>query len=95
MKPHYWITGHMDLNIWIHFTVSAVLVGLLYHCFRQGRLMARGTRLRHAVIITLMLGLFKEVAVDPHGEVLDLVFNLLGCVLAVWSIRASQRRRRR
>jgi hypothetical protein len=85
----------MDLNIWIHFTVSAVLVSLLYHCFRQSGVMARGTRLRHAVIMTLMLGLFKEVAVDPHGEVLDLLFNFLGCVLAVWSIRASQRRRRR
>ena len=84
----------MDLNIWLHFAVSAALVSLLYHCFRQGRVVARGTRLRHAVIMTLMLGLFKEVAVDPHGEVLDLLFNFLGCVLAVWSIRASQRRRR-
>ena len=91
---HYWIIGEMDNNIWIHYLFSFFLMIVLYEVFKRLFFFKRSERLFHAIMFTFVLGVFKEVLVDPHGEVIDLIFNGLGIFMAVLSIGLYQRKNR-
>jgi len=91
---HTWIIGEMDSNIWLHYLCSYFLVIMFYEMFKRLLFFKREERLLHAVMIVFAIGLFKEVLIDSHGEVIDLIFNGLGIFMAVLSIGLYQRRNR-
>jgi hypothetical protein len=91
---HYWIIGEMDGNIWMHYLFSCFLVIVFYEVFKRLFFFKRSDRLFHAIMIVFAMGLFKEALIDPHGELIDLIFNGLGICMAVFSIGLYQRRNR-
>jgi hypothetical protein len=91
---HYWILGEMDSNIWLHYMVSFFLAIVLYEVFKRLFFFKRAERVIHAVMIVFAMGVFKEVVMDPHGELIDLIFNGLGICMAVLSMNLYQRTNR-
>jgi hypothetical protein len=94
MNNHYWRIGEMDGNIWMHYLFSCFFVIVLYEGFKRLFFFKRSERLFHSIMIVFAIGLFKEVLIDPHGELIDLIFNGLGICMAVLSIGLYQRKRR-
>lgn len=91
---HYWILGQMDGNTWLHYMVSFFLVVVLLELFRRVCVFKRTERVIHAVMMVFAMGLFKEVVMDPHGELIDVIFNGLGICMAVLSMSLYQRKNR-